>query len=278
MGNVFDPKRLIKNNQDQQPGIDNLPMSVDKKKCTLLINGYLRNTMDVEIQFIIPMDVIDIIGVFHPYLQMIEQNAAKICNIAAKSESGRDTLGRIFAMDKVNQVTKYLSEEYSKLGYFQNVDPNKLIVNFFYYQRDILDKDAVGAYFNMNDDKLMEYLDLHNFKEIPVDIALRYFISGCSLPASAQRIDLFMEKYAQKYTMDNDDGYNDLSVDDVYILSYSILMLNSSLHNPKVRNSMTKDVFKQTTRLSLTNSNSKAKQLLESLDDIYDRVKATPLT
>eukprot|EP01084_Bolivina_argentea_P148251 259222_1 len=274
MGNVFDPKRLI-NKIEETPGKDNLPSSIPNNRieCVLLINGYLRKTITkiTTTELLIPMDIINIIGVFHPFINMIEAKAVKICEHTSNSH--------LFPQPKsypINKSVKYLMDEYKKLGYIKDTDPHTLIVNFIYHQRNSLDKHVIGAYFSSNKDMIMmkQYLYLFDFTHQKVDICLRRFISGCSLPAQGQIIDkiisLFSEKYYNDYILNNND---DICIDDIYILAYSIIMLNPSLHNPLVRNPMSKERFKKNAEIALASNAAKT-----MLDGIYDRIKATKIT
>eukprot|EP00483_Globobulimina_turgida_P007703 UN07718 len=228
MGNIFDPKRLT-NHSQQRHDKDNLLVTVhvpeSRPECAMLINGYLRRTMD---ESIIPMDVIDIIGIFHSYLNLIERKAAKICQ---KTLTSQYLLPRPKTYS-ICKTVKYLMDEYNKLAYIKNgnPDPHTMIVNFLYYQRTSLDKQAIGAYFASNNDMIMfkEYVRLFDFKHKSIDIAMRHFLSRCSLPGKAQIIDRIIELFADKYYddyvhCDEHNYHSDLCVDDVYIWAYSII-------------------------------------------------------
>ena len=53
------------------------------------------------------------------------------------------------------------------------------------------------------------------------------------LPGEAQAIDRIMEAFAKHYCSQNPDLFED--TDTCYILSFSIIMLNTTLHNPCVK-------------------------------------------
>lgn len=58
------------------------------------------------------------------------------------------------------------------------------------------------------------------------------------LPGEAQKIDRFMEKFAERYLKCNPASFK--SADVAYVLAYSVIMLNTDLHNPQVKKKMTK--------------------------------------
>ena len=55
----------------------------------------------------------------------------------------------------------------------------------------------------------------------------------CRLPGESQQIDRIMEAFAQRYCEQNPRLFEER--DTCYILCFSIIMLNTMLHNPNVR-------------------------------------------
>lgn len=68
---------------------------------------------------------------------------------------------------------------------------------------DRLDKTAIGDFLGDNDDfskaVMYSYVDLLDFKEKDLVLALRQFLEGFRLPGEAQKIDRLMEKFASRY-------------------------------------------------------------------------------
>lgn len=60
----------------------------------------------------------------------------------------------------------------------------------------------------------------------------RQFLWSFRLPGEAQKIDRMMECFAQRYCQLNPDIFT--NTDTCYVLSFAIIMLNTSLHNPSV--------------------------------------------
>ena len=80
-------------------------------------------------------------------------------------------------------------------------------------------------------------------QDVPISVAA---VSGQTL--EAQKIDRMMEKFAEVYCAGNPGVFP--SADTAFILSYSIIMLNTDLHNPAIADErrMTKAGFRRQVR------------------------------
>lgn len=67
---------------------------------------------------------------------------------------------------------------------------------------------------------------------ISISLLHRQFLWSFRLPGEAQKIDRMMECFAQRYCQLNPDIFT--NTDTCYVLSFAIIMLNTSLHNPSV--------------------------------------------
>ncbi|KAK1799027.1 hypothetical protein P4O66_007290 [Electrophorus voltai] len=107
----------------------------------------------------------------------------------------------------------------------------------FLYKGEGLNKTAIGDYLGERDDfniqVLHAFVELHEFTDLNLVQALRQFLWSFRLPGEAQKIDRMMEAFAQRYCQCNPGVFQ--STDTCYILSFAIIMLNTSLHNPNVR-------------------------------------------
>ena len=74
-----------------------------------------------------------------------------------------------------------------------------------------------------------------------LDRALRSFLDGFKLPGEAQKISRILEVFAAWYYSANPEAVAD--ADSAYVLSYSIIMLNTDQHNPQVKRKMTLEQF-----------------------------------
>lgn len=147
------------------------------------------------------------------------------------------------------------------------------IANFL-LEGEGLNKTAIGNYlgerneFNMK--VLDSYVNLHNFSDSILVQALRQFLYSFRLPGEAQKIDRMMEKFAIRYCQQNPGVFDD--TDTCFVLSFAIIMLNTSLHNPSVREKPTLEKFISLNR-SINNGRDLPRELLESL---YDSIKQEP--
>ncbi|XP_051925680.1 cytohesin-1-like isoform X4 [Hippocampus zosterae] len=107
----------------------------------------------------------------------------------------------------------------------------------FLYKGEGLNKTAIGDYLGERDDFNIEvlhaFLQLHEFSDLNLVQALRQFLWSFRLPGEAQKIDRMMEAFAQRYCRCNPGVFQ--STDTCYVLSFAVIMLNTSLHNPNVK-------------------------------------------
>ncbi|CAD7702431.1 unnamed protein product [Ostreobium quekettii] len=138
-----------------------------------------------------------------------------------------------------------------------------------------LDKTMIGEYLGNRDEacvKVMHaYVDSLDFSSSELDQALRSFLMVFRLPGEAQKIDRLMEKFAERYLKCNPGSFK--SADVAYILSYSMIMLNTDLHNPQVKEKMTKEAFLKNNR-GINDGGDLPKELLEA---IYERILANEI-
>lgn len=144
----------------------------------------------------------------------------------------------------------------------------------FLFDGDGLNKTAIGDYLGERNEFNMKVLDcyvnLHDFTDLIVVQALRQFLWSFRLPGEAQKIDRMMEKFAIRYCQQNPGVFDD--TDTCFVLSFAIIMLNTSLHNPSVREKPTLEKFIALNR-SINNGKDLPRELLESL---YESIKQEP--
>ena len=113
-----------------------------------------------------------------------------------------------------------------------------------------LDKSQAGEFLGdhkeFNVAVLNAYVKTFDFANATLDAALRAFLEGFRLPGEAQKISRFLESFADAYFAANPDSVAD--ADAAYVLSYSIIMLNTDQHNPQVKNKMTLEQFVRNNR------------------------------
>ncbi|XP_013870946.1 cytohesin 4b, partial [Austrofundulus limnaeus] len=104
----------------------------------------------------------------------------------------------------------------------------------FLYKEEGLNKTAIGEFLGERDElhlqTLKAFVELHEFSNLSLVQALRQFLWSFRLPGEAQKIDRMMEAFATRYCECNTNVFQ--STDTCYILSFAVIMLNTSLHNP----------------------------------------------
>ena len=109
------------------------------------------------------------------------------------------------------------------------------IAKFIFHQPK-LSKRRIGEYIG-NVDQYNQLVceslfQLYNFSGITLDAALRVLMKEFRLPGEAQQIDRILEKFAIAYHLQNPGVF--LSSDTAYVLSFSLIMLNTDLHNHSI--------------------------------------------
>ncbi|XP_014677644.1 PREDICTED: cytohesin-1-like [Priapulus caudatus] len=100
--------------------------------------------------------------------------------------------------------------------------------------------------------------------------ALRQFLWSFRLPGEAQKIDRMMEAFAQRYCQCNPGVFT--STDTCYVLSFAVIMLNTSLHNPAVKDKPSVERFITMNR-GINDGGDLPAELLTSL---YESIKKEP--
>eukprot|EP01038_Epipyxis_sp_PR26KG_P008429 gene8429-11403_t len=158
----------------------------------------------------------------------------------------------------------------------------KGVVEFFRTYQDKLDKTVIGDFLGREREYdngfclkvLHEYVQSMDFSGMAFDLAIRHFLGGFRLPGEAQKIDRIMEKFAERYYIQNSETF--ASADMAFILAFSTIMLQTNLHNPAIRDDkrMTKEQFiKQNKGIS-----SDGELPDDMLSEIYDRIAAEPIS
>ncbi|ELV12272.1 Cytohesin-3 [Tupaia chinensis] len=96
------------------------------------------------------------------------------------------------------------------------------------------------------------------------------FLWSFRLPGEAQKIDRMMEAFASRYCLCNPGVFQ--STDTCYVLSFAIIMLNTSLHNHNVRDKPTAERFITMNR-GINEGGDLPEELLRNL---YESIKNEP--
>ncbi|DAZ95196.1 TPA: hypothetical protein N0F65_013041 [Lagenidium giganteum] len=157
------------------------------------------------------------------------------------------------------------------------------VARFLHEHSDRLDKTMVGDYLGKEVQYqngfcikvLHEYVDMMDFTGLEIDVAIRHFLAGFRLPGESQKIDRMMEKFAERYFASCPPGLFP-SADTAFILAFSIIMLQTDLHNPSVPDEKKMDKASYLRNNRGINNGEDLPE--EYLGGIYDRIKQTPIS
>ncbi|CAB9499510.1 inhibited guanine nucleotide-exchange protein 1 [Seminavis robusta] len=208
-------------------------------------------------------------------------------------ESGKQSLVEIYdskkkrrqeeseAVLRFNQKPAAGIKYAAECGHVDGDEPSD-IARYLLVNKDKFEKTQIGEYLGREAEYqggmalkvLNEYVRLMDFVGLQFDDAIRYYLSGFRLPGEAQKIDRIMEKFAERYTDQNQDIFP--SADVAFILAFSIIMLNTDLHNPAIKEErrMTRDGFIRNNRGICDGQDLPD----EFLYGIFDRIKANPIS
>ncbi|KAH3766972.1 Cytohesin-3 ARF nucleotide-binding site opener 3 [Pelomyxa schiedti] len=151
------------------------------------------------------------------------------------------------------------------------------IARFLHDYKHQLDPVAVGELISGSEQSelLQEYIKLVDFGGLDFEMSLRHWLRCFSLPGEGQRIDRVIQAYAD-YTYAVIGELKDIcgSSGALYTLSYSIIMLNTSLHNPNALAKMTVPRWVDSNTGMNTNETDFQRDFLEYL---YAQIQDAPL-
>jgi len=166
-------------------------------------------------------------------------------------------------------------------GHIQADDPIS-VAKFLLDNQDRFEKTQIGELLGREAEYqngfyvrvLQAYVRSFAFNDLNLDEAIRRFLAGFRLPGEAQKIDRIMETFAERYCLQNPDVFP--TADAAFILSFSIIMLNTDLHNPAIKpeRRMTKDGFIRNNR-GICNGQDLPSEMLT---DIFDRIQTNQIS
>ncbi|EQC29185.1 hypothetical protein SDRG_13059 [Saprolegnia diclina VS20] len=191
--------------------------------------------------------------------EVLQQRIQRLCRSYQKRNVGKQSKKRYsLAADKFHNEPKNWVAYAQQLGLLPNPVTAESVAAFFHTTPG-LDKTKVGEYLGEGpEDKYPfhaqvrdAYVGMFDFKKTTLDQALRLCLSKFRLPGEAQKIDRMMETFSKEYyrqiQLDNlDQPLAD--ADAAFILSFSIIMLNTDLHSDQIQRKMTVDEFVRNNR------------------------------
>ena len=138
-----------------------------------------------------------------------------------------------------------------------------------------LNKTQVGEYIGKpsNGAFLKAFVNVFDFKGKRIDQALRMLLEKFRIPGEAQVIDRIIDAFSIKYFATLRPEETEIaSQDATTILAFSVIMLNTDLHNAVVRRRMSFEEYQR----NLRGVNNKENFSPEYLKHIYDAIKYNP--
>jgi hypothetical protein len=155
------------------------------------------------------------------------------------------------------------------------VKPVAALLRYSYYIDINMVYDVIGQKSKFSIDIINEYVDSFDFKGLDILKAYRILVSTFKLGGESYIIYNIISAFTSKFFDDNkEEGSVFTSVEEVCTLAYSILMLNTDLHDPNITSGrMTCDQFVE--------NNMKTGYFKEVPHDylrgIYKSIQSTPL-
>lgn len=142
-----------------------------------------------------------------------------------------------------NAKPKKAIPELVKKGFLKDDSPASIAK--WLLNTDGLDLAMVGDFLGEGDDQhiaiMHAFVDEFDFTGLSIVDALRNFLQKFRLPGEGQKIDRFMLKFAERFVDQNPGVFS--KADTAYVLSYSLIMLNTDLHSSQIKNKMTLQEF-----------------------------------
>ena len=178
----------------------------------------------------------------------------------------------ILCVETFNEKAKKGIQMLIEKGFIDS-DSNRDVASFLFLNNGRLNKKTIGLL--LCDPKkislLKEFIDLFDFKGLRVDEAIRILLTKFRLPGESQQIERIVEAFSAKYSADLSNNKIEIEdkktvnndpesmteddvihvqpdADSVFVLSYSIIMLNTDFHNPQVREHMSFDDYSNNLR------------------------------
>jgi brefeldin A-inhibited guanine nucleotide-exchange protein len=144
-----------------------------------------------------------------------------------------------------NKRPKDTVEKLITAGIFPPNDPKTIAT--YLWETNGLSKKSIGDY--LTDDSefeqsvLREYIMLQGIAQTDVLTALRMFLNSFQMCGEGQIVDRVMMAFAECYCKCNESSKVFSHPDQCHIFLYAVMLLQTSLHNPNVKNGMKSSEF-----------------------------------
>lgn len=173
------------------------------------------------------------------------------------------------AIDAFNVNPKVGIQRFLSGGLIKDTSPTE--IGSFLFKSSRINKAKLGEFLSKpaNLPALKAYTAQFDFDGKRVDMALRQYLSAFRLPGESQQIERVMECFAEHYSSFSENQSVVKNSNDGVVLCFSVIMLNTDLHNPQVKNHMSLDQYKRNLRGQCDGDDYEA----EFLESIYNDIK-----
>ncbi|OEL36569.1 ARF guanine-nucleotide exchange factor GNL2 [Dichanthelium oligosanthes] len=138
--------------------------------------------------------------------------------------------------------------EYLKLCHLVPTPPEPRSMAYFLRYSPGLDKNKIGEFLGDPDELnlkvLKEFTETFDFTGAILDTALRTYLETFRLPGESQKIGRILEAFSERFFEQQQATARVFATKDAaFILCYSLIMLNTDLHNPQVKKKMSEEDF-----------------------------------
>ncbi|SCU99179.1 LADA_0H18052g1_1 [Lachancea dasiensis] len=201
--------------------------------------------------------LISVVDNMHERLEGEDQQEVTLTSLVEALEERKKKTEFIMCTDSFNEKPKKGIARLIEKGFISSNSEDD-IAKFLFERNGRLNKKAIGEHLASPDNLslLKKFVSLFDFKGLRIDEAIRIMLTKFRLPGESQQIERIVETFSATYVDDQEyvpekagqDIENDYSTvqpdaDSVFILSFSVIMLNTDLHNPQVKKHMTFDDY-----------------------------------
>lgn len=203
------------------------------------------------------------------------QSTPDIGDDPSKFESARQKKTTLLeGIKKFNSKPKSGIEFFIENGFIPSRSPQDIAR--FLLHTDGLNKTMIGEYLGEGNEEniaiMHAFVDMLEFRNLGFVDALRTFLQTFRLPGEAQKVERFMEKFAERYFTTNSQTPF-ASAGAAFVLAFSTIMLNTDAHSPQVKSRMSKADFLKNNR----GINDGADLPEEYLSALYDDIVANEI-
>ncbi|KAI5835636.1 Sec7-domain-containing protein [Schizophyllum commune Tattone D] len=169
---------------------------------------------------------------------LLQTKAEKKLILAGAAQFNRKPKAGIAFLEEHKLIYQDLSD---------TVDKNKSLAMFL-KSCNRIDKKVLGEFLAKpeNLDLLKTFMSLIDFKGKDITDAVRELLNSFRLPGESQQISRVTEIFAETYLASGPPDFK--SADPIFVLTFSIIMLNTDLHSPQIRKRMTFEDYSKNLR------------------------------